>query len=531
MRVVPKSNESINENWLSDRDRFSYEGVMDKQRLTHPMIKTNGEWKQTSWESVLPYLADCITQTVQNYQAKNIASIAHPSSTNEEFWLLQQLMRKIGCDNLDHRLRQEDFSDTDQMPHHGLPVKINEIEHFSTFVLIGANPRNHQPLLNHRIKKGIHHGAQCIQVNSSINEPNFPIAQNILVPYSQWADFFSKVLYTLCEMKKITHRLKIKPKEISKEITEFTKTIAKHKKTIFLLGPIINEHPHASIIRQIIREITLILECEIAYLTEGANASGAVLAGMLPNTPNGMNFKQMFDTPRKLYWLQNVEPLHDCAHPDKIIDILTKAFVISCNRYDSPELRAYSDIILPICTPAEMGGSFTNLEGKIQRFNAAIKPIGESKAGWKVIAAVAKTMVMDGFQYTNSQDIQNEIETVETPSISENTLPKKIPQLPHPIMWVHDVHELKVDDIVRHANALQTSISTERQAVRFNKEIAESFKIFDESGLLYLTFGKKSIKVPYIIDENTANDTMIIPDTYAIHFPRHCPIKLRAVDA
>ncbi|OUX65526.1 MAG: hypothetical protein CBE41_01520 [Gammaproteobacteria bacterium TMED281] len=530
MRVVPKKNDNVNENWISDRDRFSYEGVTHPNRLTHPMIKTNDEWKQVSWETALAYAADCITQTIQNFDEKQIAAIAHPSSSNEEFFTLQKLFRKLQCENLDYRIRQEDFSDANQLPKsYNMPISLEDIESEQSIVLIGSNPRSEQPLLNHRIKKSVDQGSQCISIDSHHHDFNYSIEHCSLVSYNQWSTFFSTLLTEVQILKKQKAVHYDSDSQFKKQAKLVAKLITSKKSGVFMIGPTADEHPQAGTIRSIIREIAEITNYKVAYLASGANATGGSLTGMTPHT-NGLNFKQMFDTPRKLYWLHNIEPLYDCTYPEKILNALDNSFVISCNHYDSETLRKYSNIILPICTPSEMAGSFTNLEGVQQKFDAAIPPVGESKAGWKVLTALARTMALDGFEYEHGGDVLNEIEKIKNDVPQANQLPKKISKLPHPIMWVHYVNPLRVDDIVRHASSLQSSIERHSDCVKFNSKIANTFKINANQGNIHLMHAKTNIEAPFIIDDQVADDTLIIPDKYAISFPRHCQIKLRQAD-
>jgi NADH-quinone oxidoreductase subunit G len=177
-----------------------------------------------------------------------------------------------------------------------------------------------------------------------------------------------------------------------------------------------------------------------------------------------------------------------------------------------------------------MAGSFTNLEGVRQKFDAAIPPIGESKAGWKVLTALARTMALDSFEYEHSGDVLNEIEKIDINMPIDNQLPKKICDLPHPIMWIHYVNPLRVDDVLRHATALQNSIEHESDCVKFNSEMAKSFKITKNQGNIQLMHAKTNIEASFLIDDQVADDTLIIPDKYAIYFPKHCQIKLRLLN-
>ena len=293
-----------------------------------------------------------------------------------------------------------------------------------------------------------------------------------------------------------------------------------------MVGLTVDEHPQAGTIRSIIREIAEITNYKVAYLTSGANATGGALTGVDTRCKRAQP-KQMFDTPRKLYWLHNIEPLYDCTFPEKVLSVLDNLFVISCNHYDSETLRKYSNIIFPVCTPSEMAGSFTNLEGIKTKFDVAIPPIGESKAGWKVLTALARTMAMEGFDYEHSGDVFDEIEKITIDEPQANQLPKKISKLPHPIMWVHYVNPLRIDDIVRHAQSLQSSTDHHSECIKFNSKIANTFKITTNRRKIHLMHAKTNIEAPFIVDEQVADDTLIIPDKYAISFFQNI-VKLKS---
>ncbi len=531
MRVVPRKNDRINETWISDRDRFSYQAIQHEERITQPMIKTNDQWKAVDWQTALLYAADSLNQVIKNYDAKQIGVLSHPSSTNEEMYMLQKFSRELGCNNIDYRITQEDFTDELECPQNQfLPCSISNIESYKSFLLIGSNTRKEVPLLNHRIRKAVLKGASCHSMDSETHDFNFNVIDQVVVPYMQWPFKICSILNAVYDIKKINKPELIKKYKSTDQDLELANSLCKDK-GIIMVGPVIDSHPQASILRRLLRHMSEISGCDIGYLPNGANASGAMRVGFVPHavSSQGLNFKQMLDNPRKLYVLHNIEAEYDCNYRNDIYEILKKSFVISINRYRSDALLKYSDIILPNCSFAEMAGSYTNLMGETQVFKGALPAVGDSKPTWKIIVALARIMQMEGFQYKHSEAVLNEINALDPREQNINTLPTKITKLPHKFFWLNNNNALAVDDIVRRAYALQESVNPELEIVRLNSKMAKAFKLKETKGKLKISLGKQSVNSKYIIDNDVADQTMYIPGMIAKNFPKHCQLEIRGI--
>lgn len=406
MRVVPRENESVNEAWISDRDRFSYEGLYSADRLLKPMIKENDQWREVDWAQALDFAA----KQLKNVNAHEIGALASPNSTLEEFYLLQKLMRGIGSSNIDHRLHQTDLSDQFFMPQYpSLGVGIAELESQKSILIIGSNLKHEAPLLAHRMRKAKLNGATVLYIN---------------------ADEIDEVA--------------IDP-------------------TLILLGALAHNHPHASTIRRKAQQLAQKHNAILGYITEGANTSGAWLAGCVPHrgpygdniTPAGHDITQMIQENLKAYLLLNIEPEYDCANAEHVIKALQSAqSVIYLTAYKSENLLNTATVLLPLSPYAETSGSYINIEGRVQSFNAVTPSVGESRPAWKILRVLGNLFKLAGFDYTDSESIRDELlqlqKTKKTaPVFPEIKLAKKT-ELTIPQWSLY-----QSDPLVRRGEALQ----------------------------------------------------------------------------
>ncbi|MEE2770307.1 MAG: NADH-quinone oxidoreductase subunit NuoG [Pseudomonadota bacterium] len=529
MRVVPRKNDLVNETWISDRDRFAYEGIQHKSRINHPMVKKNGQWQEVSWDHVISYIADCFRQVVETKGPNHIAALAHPSSTCEEFYLLQKFMRQLGSNNLDFRLKESDFTDQASMNYaQHFNGSFEDIENSDFISLIGANTRVDQPMLNHRIRKAVISGAKCIRMDSHLDKMNFKTSNDLLVPHQDWLSNIAQLLHAVLVIKKQPIPKLLDAYQPNDAIKKVAKLMCKHSSGLIFVGKSIMHHPHASKLRKLIRSLATEINHTVCFIPEGANSIGAAKMGMLPHLGDkvGMDKNDILRKPMSLYWLHQFEPQHDMDGYKTFKKKLEQSFVIACNHYDSDELRAYADVIIPTCTFAEMSGTFINMLGKHQRFQAALPPLGDSKAGWKIITAIAQTMRLSGFEYPHSQAVVDEFNQVKFDYAYEaNALPESIDVANHEQSWIAFDHPFNVDDITRHAEALQAVADLENNNVRINLELAKGYGL-KQDGPVTLKFGSKKTDANVIIDEHIADKTIVVGKNIASLLPENCQIEL-----
>ena len=158
MRVVPLENEDVNECWIADRDRFSYEALNGDERLTQPMLKQGGQWQAVDWQTALEYVANGLRQIKTDHGAPAIGTLVSPHSTLEELRLAGALMRGLGSDNIDYRLRNADFTRADGV--RWLGTSIASLSQLQRVLVVGSNLRKDHPLFAQRIRQAVRKGAR-----------------------------------------------------------------------------------------------------------------------------------------------------------------------------------------------------------------------------------------------------------------------------------------------------------------------------------------------------------------------------------
>lgn len=408
MRVVPHENIDINQTWISDRDRFSYEGLYHPDRLEKPMVRVEGQWKETDWQTALDMAMARLQGVITAEGAEQIAALASPNSTLEEFYLLQKLMRHIGSPHIDYRLRETDFSDQNEMPlFPGLPMSLTDIETSDVIVLIGSMIQREQPIAGLRVRKATQNGARVIAINMIDDDFNFKVSAKKIVAPHRFVDTLTQVVKTLSQ-----------PDEDCSTIAELLRA---GKKISVLVGIQAFHHPKASHIRALARQMADACQGTVGFLTEGANAAGAYLAGAIPHRATagksiehtGLNAQTVWKNPRKAYVLLNVEPELDSANAPLALTALEQAeCVISLSLYKNPVLMDYAHVILPITPFTETAGTFVNAMGHWQRFNGVAMPFGEARPAWKVLRVLGNLLHCEGFDYESAHDVHDEVKAL-----------------------------------------------------------------------------------------------------------------------
>jgi NADH-quinone oxidoreductase subunit G len=526
MRVVPRQNETINETWLSDRDRFSYEALHSTQRLLKPRIRVKGEWQETDWQTALTMVVER-THLISQQAPEQIAALASPNSTVEEFYLLQKLLRALGSHNIDHRLRQLDFSDQTHAPHFPkLALTLEEIESRDAILLIGSDVRHEQPLACHRIRKAALRGAAVMSINPTDYEVNFAQQTQIVAGVENWVPILARVLKALTTLTQGSL-----PPELVQLLEPFTPneieqamatTLQQQQKVAIFLGAQALHHPQAATLQLLVSYIARLSLAAVGIFTDGANSAGAWLAGAVPHrlgdglpliTP-GLDARAMWEQPRKAYWLLNVEPEFDCATAAQAKIALGKAELIVCfTPFISAAQEDYADILLPIAPFGENDGTFVNLEGRWQTFPAATIPLEEARPAWKILRVLGNLFHLDGFEYFTAAEILREVHRL----VDESKLPPlQADQVPHALrplaQGYHRVTEwpmYRVDNVVRRSPPLQQMIENDLRAVRIHSTLAKRLHL-DAGDLVIVRQGDNEITLPLAIDNRIAESAIFL---------------------
>ncbi|VAX13932.1 NADH-ubiquinone oxidoreductase chain G [hydrothermal vent metagenome] len=524
MRVLPRENESLNECWLSDRDRFSYSALDSDERLTQPMIKQGDDWKVVDWPTALNYAVDGLKAVIKKYDVRHLGALVSPSSTLEEMYLLQKLMRGLGCDNIEHRLRQQDFSHdaaTGAYPLLGLPVA--ELENLDAALLIGSCVRKDQPIAAHRLRKAAVRGANIMAINALDYDFNFPLAESLVVSPTQMLHSLAAICKVLLETSKVETPTGLSALLTVAEVNDTHRAMANHlqkaEKAAVLIGTQAMSQNELSGIRALAGFIAESTGASLGYLSEGANALGAWLAGALPHqgpaaVPVDNDQTAVLDKHLMACVLLNVEPELDCANASAAHDVVRHAeFVISMASYVSENMKASADVLLPIAAFAETSGTFVNGNGDWQSFNGSCKPAAEARPAWKVLRVLGNLFELEGFDYLSSEEVRDELKIrCEGIKLSAFT-PWRCPSLQADDIGLQRIGHLPmyaVDMLVRRARPLQDTSDAIAAAIYINEDTASRAGVADGEHVQAVQ-GSCSVSLPLVIDESIPDGCVMIP--------------------
>ena len=424
MRAVPRENESINEVWLSDRDRFSYQGVNSTDRLEQPMIKKVSGWQAVEWEEALHVVAQAFRDRVENQGADQLGVLVSPSATLEEQALVNRLAEGLGVSNIDHRLRQSDFSGQQDQPLYPyLGQRIEDLENADALLLVGSNPRKDQPIIGHRLRTAANAGSRVMFINSVDYVYTFKTAHKAIVTPARLVQSLAGVAAALLQSKK-ARAPKALQSVIDQTLPDATEqamaaALSEASQASVLLGLAASMHPAYSTLRALAALIAELSGAKLGFLSDGANGAGACLAGVLPHRTAGgqarekpgLHAAQMIDEPLKNYLLLGVEPEFDCADGAKALAAMQQAeLVVALTPFMTERMRDYADVLLPINCFSETSGTFINCEGRWQSFSAASRPPAGSRPGWKVLRVLGNLLELDGFDQTDSQQVRDSLQ-------------------------------------------------------------------------------------------------------------------------
>lgn len=522
MRIVPRENQDINQTWISDRDRFSYEGLTHRDRLTKPLIRIENQWQETDWQTALEFAATQLQQTAINHGPTQIAALASPNSTIEEFYLLQKVLGGLGSSSIDHRLRQIDFSDQHNMPAFpGLNISIAELEECDTILLIGSNVQKEQPLISTRIRKASLKGANIFVMNMLDYDFHFKVtAKEIAAPQD-----FVHTLASLAKALCIDH-IDLQQVEISDQAQMIADQLLRGKKVSILIGALAFNHPHAALIRSLANIIATQTHGTLGFLTEGANSAGAWLAGALPHRglgdtrkPVGADIKAMMQKPHRAYVLLNVEPDLDCADPVAATNALEGAdCVIALSIFKNAVLEQYASVILPIAPFTETSGTFVNVEGKWQSFRGVATSVGETRPAWKVLRVLGNLLHLEGFDFSSSEHVRDEVRSLIDEgsslfSTEENidlNLAKRTQEAS--LTRIGEIPLYATDAIVRRAPSLQSTqviIEGNVSAVHMHPDTAQQLRV-KETEPVVVKQHNHVVRLPVIFDERVPERAVLI---------------------
>jgi NADH-quinone oxidoreductase subunit G len=476
-RVVPRDNEDINESWIADRDRFSCHAVYHDDRLLKPRVKHGANWVEVGWQDALSAAVGALKKATASGGASGLGTLVSPSATLEELYLLQRITRHLGSENIDYRLRQRDFRDQSSDPAAPLlGCSIADLDTRQGIFVIGSNLRMEVPIVAHRVRKAASKGASVAFLNPAVYEYHFTPAAYLAAAPDELAAKLAAVLAAAASAAGTpvpAHlRHAVEGAVVGDEHRAAAQALAR-KPALVLLGHIAQRHPHYADLRSLAAGLAAVTGATLGYLSEGANAVGAALAGATSHRSvggkgvqlRGSDAQAMLETPRNAYILFGIEPSKDLADGAAALPALRGAAVVAFSAFVSDELLDVADVLLPIGTFAETAGTFVNAEGRWQSFDAAADLVGEARPGWRVLRVLGNELELANCEYRSPSEVAAELERAlgaarELPPSETEYKGSFTPnvRLP-PLTGVElDVPIYAIDAVVRRAEPLQATV-------------------------------------------------------------------------
>ena len=495
-RVVARDNDSINETWISDRDRFSYEGLNHESRALKPKIKVDGEWQETDWQQALQFAVDGIKNNAINPDQLGVLASKHASL--EEFYLMQKLARKFGSENIDFRLDQTQLSTGSSLES---SINLSEIESVDHALIIGSYTRLEQPMINHRIRKAALDGASVNTMNSKNFDFNFKTKCDALTAPQ-------KLLSALQSVLKAVH-LKtnqdtpndvsdVSPSEIHNIIAD---DLIASENGVIVLGEHLNSNPNSLAIINLIEKIASATNLKIANITISGNSHSAEKANFIPSG-NGLNAISMFNDNTKAFLLMDVDSEYDFIDSKSAQGHFSKedVFVVALSSFENQSTLTSADVILPMASFYESSGTHINFDGLVQSYSASVKSPGESKPGWKIIKVMADLLDLQGFDYVDSTQVKEE--ALQSSKVKSSVDEANIQSIDDSQVTTHwQYAPYASDSVTRRAKALQESNVGMINRAYVSKMTAHKIGLSDDD--LYLG-------VPVSIEESVAEDCVFI---------------------
>lgn len=521
MRVVPRHNESINETWLSDRDRFSYTGLNSTARAGSPMIKRHGQWETVDWQTALAFAADGMSRVIKQHGPEQFAAFACASSTTEESYLLQKLMRELGVHNVDHRLHQVDFRDQEGMPL--MPkstLTIAALEKQNTIVILGCNIPREVPLVGVRIRKAWRQGAACFAINPVDYDLHFELsAKSIVSPQDMPLQLAKLVLAMVKDGVNLLEE-SVQRLLCGVEVDPVSEQIAKalhQENSVIVTGALCDNHPDASVLRALLHVLQTTCGVKLLHLTTGANAAGAWMAGLVPHrsaagkilAKPGLNTQAALHAKLKGYFLLGVEPHYDFANPFNARQAMLAAeMVVLVTAFQSSSMLDYADVILPYAPFAETSGTYVNLDLQPQSVRGVVAPYEQARPAWKILRVLGNLLHCKEFDYASTEEIMDELRAkMDASSLRgyQPCYPDSLPFANQALVRVGEWPLYRGDAIVRHADPLQKCGASEIACIRMHPKTTSRLKL---QGTATVSQGNIEITLPLVDDERVAQDVV-----------------------
>ena len=472
MRVLPRENEAVNECWISDKERFSYQALNSDERLTRPMVKQGGQWREVDWNVALDFVTHGLRDIARKHGGDALAALAAPNSTLEELFLLGKVMRGLGSRNVDFRPRQSDFgSDSRRAGIPWLGLRLAEITDLDAALVVGSFLRKDHPLIAQRLRQAAKKYTKVSVLSVTADDQLIDLQESLAVAPSRLALALAAVVKAAAGLMGAAVPAgldEVSPDEASKKIAQY---LVVGEKCAIFLGNVVTQSNDATQLHALALELGKLTNATVGFLGEAANVVGGHVA---LSSPAGANAREIFEQPRKAYLLMGIEPELDCGNPQAAVAALKQASLVVCmSAFKHAPALEYADVMLPIAPFTETAGTFVNIEGRIQGFNGVVKARGDSRPAWKVLRVLGNVLNFDGFAHESSEAVRDEVLGKDAEFVSglDNGLIGVSISLPAAgSQWerIADVPINFADPLARRAPALQQTADSVAPTARIN---------------------------------------------------------------
>jgi len=521
LRVVPLENEDLNECWIADRDRFSYEALNSDARLTQPMIKQGGQWLAVDWNTALGFVADGLRRVKADFGAEGIGALASPHATTEELHLLAKLVRGLGSEHIDHRLRHADFANhaaPGRARWLGMPVAGLSTLHSA--LVVGSFLRKDHPLMCQRLRQAARHGAQVHSLHALHDDWLMPIGSRLTAAPSGWLQALAEVAAALAQTQGVAPPMPATPGAGAQAVAA---SLAAGQNKAILLGNAAAQHPQAGALLALAQWIGAQVGASVGYLGEAANSVGAQLVGALPRA-GGMNAGQMLSQGMKALLLLHVEPELDAADASAArAAMAASGLVVALTAFKDARVE-HADVLLPVAPFSETAGTFVNAEGRAQSFHGVVRPLGDTRPGWKVLRVLGTMLGLDGFAHETAEDVRAEaLGDLQTLAARlDNSAPSQADLRTMAVDGLERVADVPIyatDMLVRRAHALQSTADAQAPVAGLPSALWHALSLQAGARVL-VTQGQGAVVLPAVEDGTLADGAVRVsaghPDTLAL---------------
>ncbi|HNQ04542.1 MAG TPA: NADH-quinone oxidoreductase subunit NuoG [Thiobacillaceae bacterium] len=505
MRVLPQENEPINECWIPDRDRYSYQALHSAERLTRPLVKEGGQWVEAGWQDALERVARKLVEIRKARGGAAIGGLASAHQTTEELYLFAKVLRGLSSESIDHRLAQAEDARGEGVRWLGLSIA--DMEQMDRFLLVGASLRTEQPLLAHRVRRAVHAGAQLSLIHAADDDLLCRVHAKLITPPGAW-------VHALAQIAKALHVAEVEDVRVSDAARTVAESLLGGERKAVLLGAVAQNHPDAGRLQVLAQAIAQASGASLGFLAVAANSVGAQLVGVLPGA-QGLNARAMLQQPRHAYVLMGVEPELDAYDASAARAALEAAeFSVALTAFRAPALEA-CDVLLPIAPFSETAGCYVNMEGRLQCFHAAVKPQGEARPAWKVLRVLGNLLSLNGFDYDSVEAVRADALPQGQEGIAAHLNNAPVPAGLGPAAARADLVRLgetglyDLDPLTRRAPALQAQAGA--AVVSVGRALFEQLGVAEGTPVRVRQAGGRPVRLPIHCDARLAEGVVRVP--------------------